>query len=86
FGSRGSKLAPLVVGSLLGMMYRGTTTSLPLERQLASHELLVAVITGRGYSAARASRVIERASPELKPGMTIEEATPILLRQIAEEG
>ncbi|MDP3061848.1 MAG: hypothetical protein Q8O40_01355 [Chloroflexota bacterium] len=86
FGRRGRKLAPLVVGSLLGMMYQPTTTTLPLERQPVTREQLVAVITSLGYSAARASKLIEKAAHELVPGMALEDATRILLKYAAQEG
>lgn len=85
FGSRGTTLAPLVVGGLLGLMYRDADNAQSTVRRPATRDQLVAVITSMGYSAARASKVLDRASLELKPEMTIEEAKPILLKQIAEE-
>ena len=85
FGSRGRSLMPLVVGSLLGLMYRGDSTSVPVEQQAYSRETLIEIITGMGYGIARAHRVLERAEPELRAGMPLEEATRIVLKYIGEE-
>lgn len=85
FGSRGRSLAPLVVGSLLGLMYRGDSASVPTEQQAYSRETLVEIITGMGYGIARAQKVLQRAEPELRAGMTLEEATRIVLKHISEE-
>jgi len=85
FGSQGHGLVPLVVGALLGLRYRSATNSLPAGQQPYSHEALIEVITGMGYSTARAQKVLERAEPELRAGMTLEEAIRIVLRHIGEE-
>jgi len=85
FGSRGHKLAPLVVGSLLGLRHQRDGASVPLGQQAYSQEMLINIITGMGYGIARAQRVLERAEPELRPGMTLEEATRIVLKHISEE-
>ena len=85
FGSRGHSLVPLVVGSLLGLMHRGDSASVPIEQQAYSREMLIDIITGMGYGVARAQRVLERAEPELRAGMTLEEATRIVLKHISEE-
>ncbi|RLC60834.1 MAG: hypothetical protein DRI01_09555 [Chloroflexi bacterium] len=86
FGPRGHRLVPLVVGSLLGLMYQGESASVPLERQAYSQEMLIEIITSMGYGIARARRVLERAEPELGPQMTLEEATRVVLKYISEEG
>ncbi len=85
FGLRGQSLVPLVVGSLLGLMYRGDSASVPLEQQAYSREMLIEIVTGMGYGIARAQRLLERAEPELRAGMTLEEATRIVLKHISEE-
>jgi hypothetical protein len=85
FGMHGRSLAPTIVGALLGMRYRQVSASLPTEQQPCSREALVAVMTSLGYGTARAQRAVERAEPELRAGMTLAEATPIVLRHITEE-
>jgi len=85
FGPRGVKLVPLVVGALLGLMYRSTGASLPIEQLPWSRETLIEVVTGLGYSAARAQRVVQLAEPEFKIDMTLEEAIRIVLKYIGKE-
>jgi hypothetical protein len=85
FGSHGQSLVPLVVGALLGLSHQSASASLPVERQPYSQETLIEVITGMGYGTARARKVLERVEPELRVGMTLEEATRIVLRHIGEE-
>jgi hypothetical protein len=85
FGSQGHSLVPLVVGALLGLKYRSATNLLPAGQQAYSQDALIEVITGMGYSTARAQKVLERAESELRAGMTLEEAIGIVLRHIGEE-
>ena len=86
FGSPGYGLAPLVTGALLGLGYRGLRAPLPAEQQPYSRETIVEVITGLGYGAARARKVLDRIETELGPGITLDEAIRIVLRHIGEEG
>jgi len=85
FGSAGRSLAPIIIGVLLGLRYRRATASLPVEQQPWNRETLLEVITSLGYSTARAQGVLAQAEPELRPGITLEEATRTVLKYIAGE-
>ncbi len=86
FGFHGRNVMPVVVGTMLGMMYGGTSEATPPGQPALSRETLIKVITSLGYSTAEAQRVFKWSEPDIKPGMTLEEATLIMLRHIAEGG
>jgi hypothetical protein len=86
FGSYGQSLVPLVVGAMLGLVYRDADTAVPVEQQPWTRERLLEVVTGMGYSTVRGERVLERAEPELRAGMTLEEAIRTVLKYIGKEG
>jgi hypothetical protein len=86
FGSRGRSLMPLVVGTMLGLMYRDAGASLPIEEQPPSYEFLVDLVTGLGYGTRRAERVLELAEPELRTARTKEEAARIVVKYLGKEG
>jgi hypothetical protein len=82
FGKRGRTLCPLVVGTMLGLIYRDKNALLPIEEQPLDIETLTAAANSLGYSTARVEKAIERAGTELRPEMSIKEALPILLRYV----
>jgi hypothetical protein len=82
FGKRGRTLCPLVVGTMLGLIYRDKNALLPIEEQPLDIETLTAAANSLGYSTARVEKAIERAGTELRPEMSIKEALPVLLRYV----
>lgn len=84
FGTRGQSIAPLVVGALLGLMYRGSSSLLP-EEQGASRQELLQKLTGFGYGLDRVQRAMEKAEPELRGNMTTDEAVETALKYIEKE-
>jgi hypothetical protein len=85
FGARGHALAPLVVGSLLGLMCQGNSALVPPEEQACDHETLIQIATSLGYGVATAKKALQWAEPELKAAMNLEEKIRILLKYISEE-
>jgi len=86
FGFHGRSVMPVVVGTMLGLMYGGASGTAAPGQPALSRETLINVITSLGYSTAEAQRVLKVSEPDIKAGMTLEEATLIMLRHIAEGG
>lgn len=84
FGSQGESIAPLVVGTLLGLQFHGMTETLPVERQLWSREVVVDSLT-QMYGTARAQEMLQRVAPYLKAHMTNEEVIRFILQEAAKE-
>jgi len=80
FGSEGEAVAPLVVGSLLGLQFRGVTAPLPIGKQPFQREIVVDTLTGM-FGSARAAEMFEKWAPYLKSSMTNEEAVSFILKE-----
>lgn len=81
FGPHGRSIAPLVVGALLGLMYRGSST-IPTEGQGVSRQELLQKITGLGYGFQRVQQAMEKAESDLRGTMTMDEAVETVLKYI----
>lgn len=86
FGPHGRNVVPVVVGTMYGMQYAGTGEASPPGQPALSRETLINVITSLGYSTAEAQQVLKRSEPDIKPGMSLEEATLVMLQHIAKGG
>ena len=86
FGSYGRNVMPVVVGTMLGMPYAGTSEASPPGQPALSREDLISVVTNLGYSTTEAEQVFKWSEPDIKAGMTLEEATMIMLQHIAKGG
>jgi len=86
FGSEGKAIAPLVIGSLLGLQFQSTARDIPLAQQPCTHERLVTALEAMVYTAAEAELLIGRASPELRADHTVEEALRIVLQYAGKGG
>jgi hypothetical protein len=86
FGFHGRRVMPVVVGTMLGMIYGGASEASPPGQPPLNRETLVNVVTSLGYSTAEAQQVFKWSEPDIKAGMTLEEATLIMLRHIAKGG
>ena len=82
FGHEGRAIAPLVVGTLLGLQFRDVMAPLPIENQSFQRETVIDTLSGM-FGSARAKEMYERSLPDLKPGMTNKEA---IARVLQEEG
>jgi hypothetical protein len=80
FGSEGEAVAPLVVGSLLGLQFHGTTAPLPIGEQPFQREVVIDTLT-RMFGSARAAEMFEKSAPYLKSSMTNEEAVSFILKE-----
>jgi len=80
FGSQGEAVAPLVVGSLLGLQFRGVTAPLLVGEQPFQREIVVDTLT-RMFDSARAAEMYEKWAPYLKSSMTNEEAVSLILKE-----
>ncbi len=86
FGSEGKAIAPLVIGSLLGLQFQSTARDIPLAQQPCTHERLVAALEAMAYTAAEAELLIGRASPELRADHTVGEGLRIVLKYAGKGG
>jgi len=84
FGSQGESVAPLVVGTLLGLQFHGVAAALPTGQQLWKREVVVDSLTHM-YGTARAKKMFQRAVPYLKAHMTNEEVVRFILQEAAKE-
>jgi len=80
FGSQGSSIMPLVVGSLLGLQSMGTAKALPLGQQRWTYEQLLNALEAMAYEVSEAKEMVARATPYLTADMTLEEAIRVILQ------
>ncbi len=80
FGAEGRSIAPMVVGSLLGLQFHGLLAPVPLGQQAFRKDIVMADLT-RMYGSARATQMYEQAAPYLKAGMTNDEVITFILKQ-----
>jgi hypothetical protein len=84
FGSQGESIAPLLVGSLLGLQFHGMAETLPVGEQVWSREVVGESLT-QMYGTARAEKMLQRVAPYLKAEMTNEEVIRFILEESAKE-
>lgn len=80
FGSQGKAIAPLVVGSLLGLQFHGLTKPLPIGEQPFQREIVIDTLT-RMFGSARAAEMFDKCAPYLKSGMSSEEAVSLIFKE-----
>ncbi|MDP2950677.1 MAG: hypothetical protein Q8P22_14235 [Chloroflexota bacterium] len=79
FGAQGRRLAPLVAGVLMGLRLRQQRAG-PTEAQPWTRESVSQALAGLGLNAGEIQQMWERAAPELRSDMTMEDAIRLLLR------
>jgi len=84
FGSQGQSIAPLVVGTLLGLQFHGAAEALPMGQQLWRREIVMDTIT-QMFGKARAKEMFQRVGLHLKVNMTNEEAIRFILQEAGKE-
>lgn len=84
FGSQGQSIAPLVVGTLLGLQFHGAAEALPMGQQMWRREIVMDTIT-QMFGKARAKEMFQRVGPYLKVNMTNEEAIRFILQEAGKE-
>jgi Holliday junction resolvasome RuvABC DNA-binding subunit len=86
FGSEGKSVAPLVIGSLMGLQGVGHTEGRPPGEQVWDEESVIGTLEAMAYKKAEARSMFLRASPRLRGDETLEEVIRIILRESAKEG
>jgi len=81
FGCQGTSVAPLVVGSLLGLQFQGIAQPIPVGEQTWTPEQLVSALEGMAYLTAEAKEIVNRTAPSLRVDLTLEEAIRLVLQQ-----
>jgi hypothetical protein len=77
FGFQGKAIAPLIVGSLLGLQFHDVITPLPVGEQPLKRETVLDRLT-RMYGSARAGEMFEQAAPYLKSSVSNDEAIRVI--------
>jgi len=84
FGANGRSLMPQVVGSLLGLQFRGTTEAHPpAEQRWNQDDVLETLI--RMFGALKAKTLLSQTVPHLKADMTNEEAIRLIIQVAGKE-
>ncbi|MEK7874636.1 MAG: hypothetical protein AAB325_00365 [Pseudomonadota bacterium] len=79
FGPQGCSLAPLVVGALIGLQLNPPQEP-PPEKKSYTYQRLHDRLAEMGYSTRESQQMLGRATFDLKPGMTEDEALEVVLR------
>lgn len=86
FGSEGKSVAPLIIGSLMGLQGVGHTEAASPGEQMWDEESVIGALEAMAYKKAEARSMFLRASPRLRGEETLEEVIRIILRESAKEG
>jgi len=81
FGSQGRCLAPLVVGSLLGLAFQDTNQAAQTSRHTVNNDTLVRALEGLAFHPDEAREMVRNAAPYLRADMMLEEAIRITLQK-----
>ncbi len=81
FGSQGRSVAPLVLGSMLGLMFQDTSQPMSVGLQMWTNEQLVSALEGMAYPVTEAKEMLSRAAHNLRADHTLEDAIRIVLQQ-----
>jgi hypothetical protein len=86
FGSQGRSVAPLIVGSLLGLQFQDRAQAVPLGQQPWTTDQLVKAPEGMAYTSSEARELVNRAAPGLRVDYSLEEAIRLVLQQAGKGG
>jgi len=81
FGSQGRCLAPLVAGSLLGLVFQDTSPALQPGKQMVTTDILTSALEGMAFQPDKAREMVRCAAPRLRADMTLEEAIRLTLQK-----
>ena len=85
FGPQGRIVAPLVVGSLLGLRFQGSTPAVLSGKQPWTMAQLIAALEALAFSSREAKQMADRAVPYLGADITLEEAVRLAVQQVGKE-
>jgi len=86
FGSEGKRVAPLVIGSLMGLQPVGHTEAPSPGEKVWDEESIISALEAMAYKKTEARSMFLRVSPRLSGEETLEEVIRIILRESAKEG
>lgn len=86
FGEQGSRIAPLVVGSLLGLTSMSLARPVPAGQQVWDKETIIRALEGMAYQRVEAEKMFLSAAPRLRAEQTLEEVIRIILQDKGKEG
>jgi len=84
FGAQGKSIAPLVVGTLIGLQLHGVIEPLPVGQQQWKREGVLDTLT-QMFGTARAKEMLEQEAPYLKANMSNEEVIRLILEEAGRE-
>lgn len=80
FGYQGTVVAPLVAGSLLGLMFQDSTQPTQINEETASFDNLIKALESMAFKPAEAREMVKHAASRLRADMTLEEAIRTVLQ------
>jgi hypothetical protein len=81
FGPQGRCVAPLVAGSLLGLLFQDSSQpAVPVSKEMVTTDNLVSALESMAYQPTEAKEMVRRIAPRLRADMTLEEAIRITLQ------
>ena len=86
FGEQGSRIAPLVVGSLLGLTSMSLARPVPAGQQVWDKKTIIIALEGMAYQRVEAEKIFLSAAPRLRAEQTLEEVIRIILQDKGKEG
>ena len=86
FGSQGRSVAPLVIGSLLGLECIDVTLTLPAGKQAWDQDTVISALESMAYRPAEAEVMFLRVAPRLRADQTLEDVIRIILRESGKGG
>ncbi|MDD5512080.1 MAG: hypothetical protein PHI12_14945 [Dehalococcoidales bacterium] len=85
FGEQGSCVAPLLVGSLLGLESMSSDRPTPVGKQAWDEETVINALGSMDYRRLEAEEMFLRAAPKLRAEQTLEEVIRIILQDRGKE-
>ena len=80
FGPQGKSIAPLVAGSLMGLVFQDSTQPVPVGREMVTDANLVSALESMAYRPTEAREMVNRIASRLRADMTLEESIRITLQ------
>jgi hypothetical protein len=86
FGTQGRGVAPLVIGTLLGLESMDVNPSLPTGKQAWDQDTVISALESMAYRPAEAEVMFLRVAPRLRADQTLEDVIRIILRESGKGG
>jgi len=86
FGTQGRSVAPLVIGTLLGLESMDVNPSLPTGKRAWDQDTVISTLESMAYRPAEAEVMFLRVAPRLRADQTLEDVIRIILRESGKGG